>query len=93
MWRQQVGERRTTPHLPPAKPAQLARPDFVHQPTTMTDDTGKLRQGNFMQALDAIRPKPSGFCAAEIRPKLKPGWRGLSALRARSSISAETSNR
>jgi ATP-binding cassette subfamily B protein len=24
MWRQQVGERRTTPHLPAAKPAQLA---------------------------------------------------------------------
>jgi ATP-binding cassette subfamily B protein len=24
MWRQQVGERRTTPHLPPARPGQLA---------------------------------------------------------------------
>ena len=40
----------------------------------MPDDTGKLQQGNFMQALDSIRKEAERLMArADIPPEVKAG--------------------
>src|SRR3982750_4065653 len=60
--------------LPPSRPS-WRQPD--HEPSTgrsMPDDTGKLKKGNFMQALDSIRDEAERLIARrDLPPDVKAG--------------------
>ena len=57
------------------------------------DDTGKLKQGNFMQALETIRSEAERLMARrDLPPEVKAGLERIVGLTAASLIWAATSS-